>query len=94
MKVLIEEKGTGKFVAELGGWTTDYRKAKHFRQSSSAIDYAVKEKLVEVYLLLFFSTDRRMDVRLDSFGIGKRLEPGAGSGSIEQMHKVPSRAVG
>jgi hypothetical protein len=94
MKVLIEHKRTGKFLAKLGGWTTDYRKAKHFKQSISAIDYVVKEKLVEVYLLLVFSTDRRMDVRLDSFAIDKRLEPRAGSGSIELMHNAPSRAVG
>jgi hypothetical protein len=93
MKVLVEDEGTGKFLMEKGQWTRDYRKAKDFGQSSLAIQYAVKEGLVEVSLLLVFGTDRGMDVRLNPFAPESGLKARSGTAIVKTLDQQPSRSA-
>jgi hypothetical protein len=77
VKVLIEDKGTGKFLKDFGDWTTDLRQARNFSQTSLAIEHCVQEKMTTVCVLLVFGMDRRMDVRVEPFSTENR------SGTIE-----------
>lgn len=69
MKILVEEKKTGRFLTELGSWTIDARQAKDFKRTTSAIEHCLQENLQEVCVLMMFGMDRGLDVRLEPFSL-------------------------
>lgn len=54
MRVLLQQKNSGLYLKDDGGYTGDALEASDFLSSSQAIDYCVNRKLSGVQLVLKF----------------------------------------
>jgi hypothetical protein len=58
MRVLLRQIRSGLLLQDEDRWTTDLERARGFRHSAEAMDFARKKHLKEVEVLLAFDTPR------------------------------------
>ena len=66
MKVVIQQRGSGLFLAPDGTWIASRQGARDFRKSSAAMEFCIKTELLNVWIVLTFA-DSTKDFHLDPF---------------------------
>lgn len=56
LKILIQHKGTGRYLTEDGAWVDLEEGAKDFPNASRAVDFCREHKLKDVQITLRFDT--------------------------------------
>lgn len=56
LKILIQHKGTGRYLTEDGAWVDQEEGAKDFPNASRAVDFCREHKLKDVQITLRFNT--------------------------------------
>lgn len=63
MRILLQQKETGLYFKDIGAWTREAAEALDFLSSTSAIDFCVLNKILDVHLVLKFE-EQRYDIVL------------------------------
>ena len=67
MRILLQQKDSGLYFKELGGWTSDAAEANDFLSSTRAIDFCLAHRLTGVHLVLKFD-EQLYDIVLPMVG--------------------------
>ena len=63
MRILLQQKQSGKYFRDIDAWDADPAEAMDFLSSTAAIDFCVANKISDVQLVLKFD-EQRYDIVL------------------------------